>query len=159
MLLWSYPFERQRTPEAGVAPMNDDFLRIADEVPEDEPRSCLEPYRDVILRWRRQGRSYRRICKLLGEKFGLKVGRTALHEFVWRRSRPRKATPEPEVKQPTSFGEAAPMQPATPIPKLSAQERAAQIEFIRSLNQPTSEEQPKPGWDFDLDKPRTIQKL
>jgi hypothetical protein len=43
--------------------------------------------------------------------------------------------------------------------KLTAEERAAQVEFIRSLNQPTSEEQPKPGWNFDVDKPRTIQKL
>ena len=51
------------------------------------------------------------------------------------------------------------MQPATPVPQLSAEERAVQIEFIRSLNRPTLEEQPKQGWDFDLDKPRTIQKL
>jgi len=43
--------------------------------------------------------------------------------------------------------------------RLSAEERAAQVEFIRSLNQkPVLEEQPKPGWNFDTDKPRTIQK-
>ena len=118
----------------------------------------LEPYREVILRWRRQGRSYRRICKLLGDKFDLKVGRTALHEFVWRRSRPRKVAPEPEIEQPTMLA-TEPAQAPMPVTKLTAEERAAQIEFIRSLNQPTLEEQPKQGWDFDLDKPRTIQKL
>ena len=145
-------------PMSGVLPMNGDHQRIADTVLEDEPRSRLEPYREVILRWRRQGRSYRRICKLLGDKFDLKVGRTALHEFVWRRSRPRKVAPEPEIEQPTMLA-TEPAQAPMPVTKLTAEERAAQIEFIRSLNQPTSEEQSKPGWDFDLDKPRTIQKL
>ena len=158
MPLWSYAFERQRMPMSGVLPMNGDHQRIADSVLEDEPRSRLEPYREVILRWRRQGRSYRRICKLLGDKFDLKVGRTALHEFVWRRSRPRKVAPEPEIEQPTMLA-TEPAQAPMPVTKLTAEERAAQIEFIRSLNQPTLEEQPKQGWDFDLDKPRTIQKL
>ena len=145
-------------PMSGVLPMNGDHQRVADSVLEDEPRSRLEPYREVILRWRRQGRSYRRICKLLGDKFDLKVGRTALHEFVWRRSRPRKVNAEPEIEQAAGLAvERMPL--TTPIPKLSGEERAAQIEFIRSLNQPTLEEQPKQGWDFDLDKPRTIQKL
>ncbi len=143
---------------SGVLPMNGDHQRIADSVLDDEPRSRLEPYREVILRWRRQGRSYRRICKLLGDKFDLKVGRTALHEFVWRRSRPRKVAPEPEIEQPTMLA-TEPAQAPMPVTKLTAEERAAQIEFIRSLNQPTLEEQPKQGWDFDLDKPRTIQKL
>ena len=158
MPLWSYAFERQQMPMSGVLPMNGDHQRVADSVLEDEPRSRLEPYREVILRWRRQGRSYRRICKLLGDKFDLKVGRTALNEFVWRRSRPRKVAPEPEIDQPTMLA-TEPAQAPMPMTKLTAEERAAQIEFIRSLNQPTLEEQPKPGWDFDLDKPRTIQKL
>jgi hypothetical protein len=158
MPLWSYDFERQQMPMSGVLPMNGDHQRVADSVLEDEPRSRLEPYREVILRWRRQGRSYRRICKLLGDKFDLKVGRTALHEFVWRRSRPRKVAPEPEIEQPTMLA-TEPAQAPMPVTKLTAEERAAQIEFIRSLNQPTLEEQPKQGWDFDLDKPRTIQKL
>ena len=158
MPLWSYAFERQQMPMSGVLPMNGDHQRVADSELEDEPRSRLEPYREVILRWRRQGRSYRRICKLLGDKFDLKVGRTALHEFVWRRSRPRKVAPEPEIEQPTMLA-TEPAQAPMPVTKLTAEERAAQIEFIRSLNQPTLEEQPKQGWDFDLDKPRTIQKL
>jgi hypothetical protein len=158
MPLWSYAFERQRMPMSGVLPMNGDHQRIADSVLDDAPRSRLEPYREVILRWRRQGRSYRRICKLLGDKFDLKVGRTALHEFVQRRSRPRKVNAEPEIEQPM-IPAAEPDQAARHGKRLTAEERAAQVEFIRSLNQPTLEEQPKPGWNFDLDKPRTIQKL
>ena len=69
-----------------------------------------------------------------------------------------KAEAEPDVEQPQ-----IPASEPAPVvgqgKKLTAEERAAQVEFIRSLNQPTSEEQPKPGWDFDVDKPRTIQKL
>jgi hypothetical protein len=76
--------------------MEDRLQTIFDETPEDEPRSKLEPYRELILRWRRQGRSYRRICTLLAEKCGVQIGRTALHEFVQRRSRPRKPEPEAE---------------------------------------------------------------
>ncbi len=138
--------------------MNEDFQRIIDGLPEDEPRSRLEPYREIILRWRRQGRSYRRICTLLAAKFELKVGRTALHEFVQRRSRPRMMSLEPAIDQPKT-PTAEPEATTRQDKKLTAEERVAQVAFIRSLNRPTSEEQPKPGWDFDLDKPRTIQKL
>ena len=108
----------------GVSPMNDDLLRIADSVPEDGPRSRLEPYREVILRWRRQGRSYRRICQLLGDKLELKVGRTALHEFVRRRSRLRKAAPETEIDKATILSAAA-VQAAQPPTRLSSEKRAA----------------------------------
>lgn len=138
--------------------MNEELQQIFDSVPEDEPKSRLEPYRELVLRWRRQGRTYRRICQLLRDKCGLNISYLALYEFVQRRSRPRKIIPEPEIEQPET---------ATPEPqpalregtKLSPEARAAQVEFIRSLNQPTSEEQPKAGWNFDVDKPRTIQKL
>jgi hypothetical protein len=158
MPLLSYASDGQGTPVSGVLPMNEDFQRIIDSVPEDEPRSRLEPYREAILRWRRQGRSYRRICKLLADNFDLEVGKSALHEFVQRRSRPRKVNTEPEIEQPM-IPAAEPDQAARHGKRLTAEERAAQVEFIRSLNQPTLEEQPKLGWNFDLDKPRTIQKL
>jgi hypothetical protein len=61
----------------------------------------LEPYQELILRWRRQGRTYRRIRELLAEKCDIKVADMTLHEFVQKRSRPRKAQPEPEIEQPT----------------------------------------------------------
>ena len=138
--------------------MNEELQQIFDSAPEDEPKSRLEPYRELVLRWRRQGRSYRRICQLLRDKCGVDITYLPLYEFVQRRSRPRKPKPEPEVEQPQ-----IPASEPEPVvrqgKKLTAEERAAQVEFIRSLNQPTSEEQPKPGWDFDVDKPRTIQKL
>ncbi len=138
--------------------MNEELQQIFDSAPGDEPKSRLEPYRELVLRWRRQGRSYRRICQLLRDKCGVDITYLPLYEFVQRRSRPRKPRPEPEVEQPQ-----IPASEPEPVvrqgKKLTAEERAAQVEFIRSLNQPTSEEQSKPGWDFDVDKPRTIQKL
>ena len=138
--------------------MNEELQQIFDSAPGDEPKSRLEPYRELVLRWRRQGRSYRRICQLLREKCGLNITYLPLYEFVQRRSRPRKPKPEPEIEQPQ-----IPASEPEPVEgkgkKLTAEERAAQVEFIRSLNQPTSEEQPNLGWDFDVDKPRTIQKL
>jgi hypothetical protein len=81
--------------------MNQKLQQIYDSVPEDQPRSRLEPYRELILRWRRQGRTYRRIQELLKDKCDLQISYLALYEFVQSRSRPRKAQPEPEIEQPT----------------------------------------------------------
>ena len=64
------------------------------DAPGDEPRSRLEPYREQILLWRRQGKSYRRICRVLNERCNCTVSHVALRKFVQRRSRPRKAQPE-----------------------------------------------------------------
>jgi hypothetical protein len=138
--------------------MNEELQQIFDSAPEDEPKSRLEPYRELVLRWRRQGRSYRRICQLLRDKCGVDITYLPLYEFVQRRSRPRKPKPEPEVEQP-QIPASEPESVVRQGKKLTAEERAAQVEFIRSLNQPTSEEQPKLCWDFDVDKPRTIQKI
>lgn len=74
--------------------MDERLQRIFDSLPEDAPRSRLEPYRELILRWRGQGRSYRRIRQLLNDECHVKVADMTLHEFVQRRSRPRKVQPE-----------------------------------------------------------------
>jgi hypothetical protein len=138
--------------------VKEELQQIFDSVPEDEPRSPLEPYRELILRWRRQGRTYRRICQMLGEKCNVKVAYGPLYRFVQRRSRPRKVQPEPE-SEPAGVQPVPVDQRATLGKRLSTEERAAQIALIRSLNtKPVVEEPPKPGWNFDTDKPRTIQK-
>src|SRR6266567_3052027 len=94
----AYRAEPQRMLRSGTLPMKEELQRIFDSVPEDKPRSRLEPYQELILRWRRQGRTYRRICDLLAEKCDIKVADMTLHEFVQKRSRPRKAQPEPEIE-------------------------------------------------------------
>jgi hypothetical protein len=74
--------------------MKPELQQIFDNTPDDDPRSKLDPYRELILRWRRQGRSYRRICQLIREQCSTKVSLATLHGFIQRRSRPRKAQPE-----------------------------------------------------------------
>ena len=69
--------------------MKEELEQLYDDLPADEPRSRVEAYRDSILRWRRQGRTYRRIREWLAVR-GVQIGISALHEFVQRRSRPRK---------------------------------------------------------------------
>jgi hypothetical protein len=71
---------------------------IYDNTPEDGSRSRLEPYRELILLWRRQGRSYRRIQHLLDEKCNVSIAYEPLRRFVQRRSRPRRRGEEPNRK-------------------------------------------------------------
>jgi hypothetical protein len=150
------------TPDAtsGVPLMKAELQAIFDSTPADEPRSRLEPYRELILRWRRQGKTYRRICVLLADHCKVQMDCAGLYRFMKRSSKPRKPMPELEFEQPTSSPEPQPVsQPATSGKRLSAEERAAQVEFIRSLNQSASQDLPaKPRWNLDVDKPRTIHK-
>jgi hypothetical protein len=147
--------------------MKPELQRIFDNTPEDDPRSSLDPYGELILRWRRQGKSYRRICKLLADKCGIQITKTPLHEFVQRRSRPRKSQPEMEAEQ-LSARPAAQIQPAS-IPsrtsgihaKLSPEEAARRRELLQSLrNKPALE--PKPAvleeFHYDPDQPLTIDR-
>jgi hypothetical protein len=81
--------------------MKPELEQIYAETLENEPRSKLDPYCEPILRWRRQGKSYRAIVKLLADKCNLKVAKTPLMRFVKRRSRPRKSQPELEPLEAT----------------------------------------------------------
>jgi hypothetical protein len=125
-----------------------------ENLPPDEPRSKLEPFRAYILRWRRQGRSYRRIQEILREQCQIEVAYETLRKFVQRRHRPRSTEPEPEpaiatvpgsdaAKPSWNFDTDGPRTtsaaPEEKRPRLSPEERAAQVEYIRSLNKPTAE--------------------
>ncbi len=132
--------------------LSEELLKRLENLPPAEPRSKLEPLRELILRWRQQGRSYRRIQQLLREKCQVDVAYETLRRFVQRRERPRSAEPEPvaaappvsaaplsdEAKPRWNFGADNPRTTTAAIeekrPRLSPEERAAQVEFIRSLN-------------------------
>jgi len=122
--------------------MNPELQRIYDSLPEDEPKSRLEPYRELILRWRRQGRSHKRIAGFLRDQCKIRVSGEAVRKFVKLRSRPRKP-----AESDIDLGPAE-VQPVG-IKRLSAKERQARLDFVRSLNTKTDlkEEQPKSGWD------------
>ena len=128
--------------------MNAELQSIFDSVPKDEPRSRVEPYRELILRWRREGRSYRKICKLLSESCGLEIRKSALHEFVERRARPRKLQPELPT-EPTALSA------TTEHGRLSLEERIAQRDAIRAayIKPVVPQEAPKKLFVYDPDKP------
>jgi len=143
--------------------MDHKLQEIYDSTSRDEGPSKLQPYRELVLRWRRDGKPYRTISRLLEQKCGLQVSPTAVYQFIQRRSRPRKATREVLVEEEAEQVASRVVEDLAPTtsstPKLSAEARAARVEFIRSLNnKPVVEEQPKTGWNFAVDKPRTIQK-
>jgi DNA-binding transcriptional MerR regulator len=144
-------------PNAEIFVVTPDLREVLDKLPAGAPRSRLEPFRAFILRWRREGRSYEEIRLILQEKCRVRATKSTIFEFVERRSRKRKLNLEPQVEEQSMA--AIPVEQVTRLSKkLTSEERAAQVEFIRSLNKPAPEEQPKPGWNFDVDKPRTIQK-
>lgn len=131
--------------------MKEELQRIYDSVPEDEPKSRLEPYRELILRWRRQGRTYHRIRELLATRCNVTVAYVTLYRFIKRCSRPRKAQPdlgfEPET-QPVNDSSGA-VQSVERKPRMTPEERAAlRASYDRPLF-PNEEQKPlfvrKPG--------------
>ena len=88
----------------------------------------------------------------------VRVHHETLRRFIKRRSKPRKPQPELDPEQ-LPLVSAEPLQSDGTGKKLTPEERAAQVEYIRSLNQPALQEQPaKARWNFAVDKPRTLHK-
>ena len=138
--------------------MKPEHQQIIESTPEDEPRSKLDPFRELILRWRSQGKTYRRIANLLDAKCGLLTVTMTVHDFVRRRSRPRKLKPEIELEMerppvtPTSI-----FTPPTLSGKLTPEERERQRAILKALRE-KSVVTPKEDDDFPLwdpDKPLT----
>lgn len=90
---------RPQTIPVPAFTMNERHQQILESVPPDEPRSRLAPYRELILRMRRQGRTYHRIRQTLADKCGVRVAYATLYDYIKRCSRPRKPKRdiEPEV--------------------------------------------------------------
>src|SRR5690242_18411775 len=146
--------------KSGVFFVTNEMKRVLDNLPADEPRSRLEPFRAFILRWRREGRSYRRIQAILRDECKITVTYETLRQFVNRRARPRKTYSEAPVS-----GEPAPVE--TPVcstlaprssSRRSPEEIAAMRQAARAVNhkpvfQPAGES--KPLFVFDPGRPLT----
>jgi hypothetical protein len=136
--------------------MKPEFQRVYESIPADEPRSRLAPYGELIMRWRRQGRTYHRIRELLAQQFNVQVSYGVLYRFVKYRSKPRKPEAEPEVEQVSTFTRQPELaeQPATCM----AQSGRPSLQSFR--NKPALE--PKPAvlveFHYDEDKPLTIDR-
>jgi hypothetical protein len=136
-------------PKAEIFFITPELQQVLDAVPEqNDPRSRLEPFRPYILRWRRQGKSYRKILRILRHKCHLKVAYGTLHEFVKLRSRPRKPQPnidlEPASTQPVTTSSAAVL-PEARKPRITVEEREAARAALRaSFETPLFPEERKP---------------
>jgi hypothetical protein len=154
-------------PKAVLFVVTPELQQVLENLPEDAPRSRLDPFRPFILRWRREGRSYRKIQQILADECKVRVHNETLRRFVKRRSRPRKPQPEPEAEQ-LPVAPAAPIQPGS-IPdqpprtftKLSPEEAARRRDLLQSLRKKHALE-PKPAvleeFKYDPDKPLTIDR-
>lgn len=143
--------------------MNAELQRIFESIPEDTPRSRLEPYRELILRWRRQGRTYRRIKTLLADQCSIQVSTTMLFKFVKSRSRPRKTESEAEpqlvVLAPAPPDRVAPEQVAQQPIRLSLEDIARQRALIQALrDKPVIVPEVRKRFVYDPDEPLTLDR-
>jgi hypothetical protein len=147
-------------PKSGVFFVTDELQQALDNLPADEPRSRLEPFRVFILRWRREGRSYERIRQILRDQCKLQVSGEAVRKFVQLRSRPRKVQPEyePVVLTETLAADQA----RVPRLRRSPEEIAAMREAAKSSNHNPAfqpEEETRPVFIYDPSKPLTNKSI
>ncbi len=143
--------------------MNAELQRIFESIPEDTPRSRLDPYRELILRWRRQGRTYRRIKTLLADQCSIQVSTTMLFKFVKSRSRPRKAEPDTEPQlillEPASPDQVAKEQADQQSIRLSSEEVARQRALIQALrDKPVVVPEVRKRFVYDPDEPLILDR-
>ena len=114
--LVSYRARLQNDATGGAAAVNEELQRIYESVASDDHRSRLDPFGELILRWRRQGKSHDRIRQLLADKCGVKIAFGPLYRYIERRSKPRKQKPEIEIEseQPTTSSAAKPINQTVP---------------------------------------------
>jgi hypothetical protein len=140
--------------------MDPKLQEILNDLPDAVPRSKLEPYREFILRLRRQGRSFETIREILSTRCSLKVSHGNLVEFVQRRARPRTAIAAANAEQP-------PLDPvyrqpvelegqAKPTPRWTQEEiEAMRAKARASAHRPTTEPKPPPLFHYDPTRPLT----
>jgi hypothetical protein len=144
-------------PKSGIFFVTPELQQVLDNLPEDEPRSRLDPFKPFILRWRRQGKSYRKIRQMLQVECKVTVHHETLRKFVKLRSRSRKLQPdleiEPATAQPVESSSAA-VSSVERKPRLTAEERAALRASYDQPLFPTEEKKP-----FFVRKPGPIRNL
>ena len=138
--------------------MNPELERIYEDLSPDEPHSRLEPYRDLILRMRRQGRTYHRIRSVLADKCGVKVAYATLYGYIKRRAKPRKVKPALEIEPPE------PRRPPPPTSETKAADPYAEArERMRLFKEAPIAAKPRkvfevPEEDLDGTKPLRMMK-
>ena len=136
---------------------SEELLKLLENLPPDEPRSKLEPFRAIILRWRRQGRSYRRIQQILLEQCNVDVAYETLRRFVQRRERPRAVQPEAEAVAPAP-PPPVPAAPASADPYAEMRERMRQFKAQPIVSPPVRKKVFEVS-EEDLDSTRPLKML
>jgi hypothetical protein len=67
------------------AAMDNKFSDILDSLPEPEPRSCLDPFQELIYELHRRGRTYREIARILAERCEVVVSVSTIYRFFQSR--------------------------------------------------------------------------
>jgi hypothetical protein len=161
MPLSSYPRGGTLMPKPTLFVVTDELQQVLAELPQVGPRSRLEPLRTFILRWRRDGRSYRDIRDILASKCKVTASHEAVRKFVKLHAKPRKPQTESET-EPLSPA----TQPQSPLPPAPSNanlptDAARNLPTLQSFrNKPALE--PKPAvlveFHYDEDKPLTIDR-
>lgn len=162
MPMLSYRHGGQLMPKSEVFFVTSELQQVLDNQPPKPQRSILDPFRPFILRWRREGRTYRDIQQILAVECKVRVHHETLRRFIRRRARPRKPQPdlefEPETVQPMNNSSA--VSTDTRKPRMTLDERRAQADAIRErLSKPPLPAKPadtRPLFDYDPDKPLTL---
>jgi hypothetical protein len=87
------------------AAMDNKFKDILDSLPVPEPRSCLDPFRELIDELHRRGRTYREISSILAGRCEIFVSASTVYRFLHRRSRNKSQSrksgisPVPKMKK------------------------------------------------------------
>ncbi len=161
MPLSSYARGGTLMPKPTLFVVTDELQQVLAELPQVGPRSRLEPLRTFILRWRRDGRSYRNIRDILASKCKVTASHEAVRKFVKLHAKPRKPLTESEndpqtpVTQPPS---PPPQAPSNDNLSMNAVRNRPSLQSFR--NKPALE--PKPAvlveFHYDEDKPLTIDR-
>ena len=123
-----------------------------DSLPEKPPRSRLEPYRELIWGMRRRGRPLREIVQVLGEKCGVHVVHSTIHDFV----KATHSTGRNELKVIESFREQDSPQHHIGIRDRNQDEVGSRISALRAKKAPYQE--PPERFRFDSGEPIRLRK-
>ena len=135
------------------------IMEILASLPAKTPRSRLEPYRELIREMRRRGRTYREIAGVLGERCGVRVAASSVHEYVRRRSRV-KPGPAGAVAPPTATTarEPEPMaRQAEPVAGPAPDELRQRIEVLKQRTTPAAAPA-KPVFTYNENEPLRVGK-
>jgi hypothetical protein len=131
----------------------DNFQDIFDGLLPKPPRSRLEPYRGLIDKLRRRGRTYREIVDILSARCGCRVSVSTLHDFVRVQSIQKRQRKDREAADPNGGHRVIPTQTVNPVDQGSPtpdeiQERISGLKRRSTVVEPT----PK-SFHYDPDEP------